>query len=437
MVLTKMRSRLATGAVTATVVLAVLCLSPTPAFAAIPASPASVGAAGNNTSAAVSWTAVTASPAVTSYTASAWTAASGGSLAGSCTTATTNCSITGLTNGTTYFVDVTATNLDGTGSPTARTSVTPATNPGPPSITGVGVGNAFVEVAFNAPASNGGSAILDYTVNAWSAGSGGTVLATVTVTTSPARLTGLTNGTTYFVDVGARNAKGSGPRSGRQPVTPATVPGQPTSIVAVTGDHTVTVSWAAPGSTGGRPITGYIALLGSGPIAQHVAACSTSGALTCTIRDLPGNTTYYVDVLASNAVGRSPSISPWIPVTFPSDYDAGTNTDRPASPATVPPSTPDRSPSVDPAASQPRIVAFAPLRGPASGGTSITIKGTNFTASSLVFIGGKSVQNLRFIDSQTLTATTRGGSVGKKVVTVRDPQGNATAPASFRYVQPS
>ncbi|MDI1288467.1 MAG: fibronectin type III domain-containing protein [bacterium] len=436
MVLKKLRSRFATGAITAAVVLVSLCLAQAPAQAAVPGTPASVAASGNNTSAAVSWPPLSASPAVTSYTASAWTAASGGSLAGSCTTGTTNCSITGLTNGTTYFVDVTATNLDGTGSPTARISVTPATNPGPPSITGVGVGNAFVEVAFNAPASNGGSAILDYTVNAWSAPGGGTVLATVTVTSSPARLTGLTNGTQYFVDVGARNAKGTGPRSGRQPVTPATVPGSPTSVVATTGDHSVTISWSAPASNGGRPITGYIALLGSGPNAQHTSACSTSGALTCTIRDVPGNSTSYVDVLASNAVGRSPSISPWIPVTFPSDYDTDTTTDRPTTPSAVP-TTPGRTPDSGLDVSPPNIVAFAPLRGPSSGGTSMTIRGTNFTVSSLVFIGGKSVQNLRFIDSQTLTATTRGGSIGKKVVTVRDPKGNAAAPATFRYVRAS
>ncbi len=436
MVLKKMRFRVATGAITSALAITALCLSPVPAHAAVPGTPAGIAAAGNNTSAAVSWPALSASPAVTGYTASAWTTSSGNTLAGSCTTATTNCSITGLTNGTTYFVDVLATNIDGSGAPTARISVTPATNPGPPSITGVGVGNAFVEVAFNPPASNGGSAILDYTVNAWSGpGGGATILATVTVTGSPARLTGLTNGTQYFVDVGARNAKGSGPRSSRQPVIPATVPGQPTSIVAVTGDHTVTVSWAAPGSTGGRPITGYIALLGSGPNAQHVAACSTSGALTCTIRDVPGNATYYVDVLASNAVGRSPSISPWIPVSFPSDYETEPSAGRPATAtATGTPSTTERPVQAD---STLTVSSIRPARGPSNGGTRITIRGTNFTASSLVFVGGNPITNLTLVDSTTLVGTTQGGTRGEKAVSVRDPKGNVIVPTAFRYVKSS
>ena len=54
--------------------------------------------------------------AITGYSARAYSAANGGTLAGSCTTSSTACSITGLVNGTTYYIAVLATNAVGTGS---------------------------------------------------------------------------------------------------------------------------------------------------------------------------------------------------------------------------------------------------------------------------------------------------------------------------------
>src|SRR5205823_358208 len=69
--------------------------------------------------------------------------------------------------------------------------------------------------------------------------------------------TGLTNGTTYFFQVAAINAIGTGsystPSSG---VTPAGVPGAPTGVTGAAGNGQVTVSWVAPSSTGGSAITG-------------------------------------------------------------------------------------------------------------------------------------------------------------------------------------
>lgn len=49
----------------------------------------------------------------------------------------------------------------------------------------------------------------------------------------------------------------------------ATVPGAPTGVSAVAGNASATVSWSAPGSDGGSPITGY-------------TVTSSPGAKTCT-----------------------------------------------------------------------------------------------------------------------------------------------------------
>ena len=58
------------------------------------------------------------------------------------------------------------------------------------------------------------------------------------------------------------------------------------------------VSWTAPSSDGGSPITGYVA-------SAHQQDCSTSGATTCTLTGLKNGHTYFARVRASNVIGTS------------------------------------------------------------------------------------------------------------------------------------
>ena len=97
-----------------------------------PQPPANFTATPGNAQATISWTAPTntgGSP-ITGYTA---TASVGGQ---SCTTTTaTSCTISGLTNGTTYFVSATATNAVGISDPSV-VAVTPTADPVAPVFTG-------------------------------------------------------------------------------------------------------------------------------------------------------------------------------------------------------------------------------------------------------------------------------------------------------------
>lgn len=87
------------------------------------------------------------------------------------------------------------------------------------------------------------------------------------------------------------------------------VPASPTDAAATAGNASATVTWKAPGSDGGSPITGYtVKSLPEGK------TCTTTGALTCTVNGLTNGTAYSFTVTATNDLGSSLPSSPSIPV---------------------------------------------------------------------------------------------------------------------------
>ncbi|MEQ1629094.1 MAG: fibronectin type III domain-containing protein [Gallionella sp.] len=242
---------------------------------------------------------------VTSYTVTPYI----GAVAQATTTgAASPISVTGLTNGTTYTFTVAATNRVGTGAVSAASnSVTPATIPDAPAITGITSGNGQATIAFTAPAFNGGAAITSYTGNC-----GGV---TATGASSPLTVTGLTNGTTYNCTVAATNIVGSSLPSTASSVTPATVPGAPTIVSATLGNAQVTVTFNAPASNGGAAITGYTVT--SNPADGTDSNGGTTG-LTHIVTNLTNGTAYTFIVTATNSVGStasasSASVTPYAP----------------------------------------------------------------------------------------------------------------------------
>jgi hypothetical protein len=119
-----------------------------------------------------------------------------------------SCTVTGLTNGQAYTFTVTATNIMGTGDPSAASAdVTPAAVPDAPDVTAVGFDKSIV-VGWDAPADNG-SAITGYTATAWLGSDGSHSCTTTTALTCP--IGSLTNGTYYWIAVTATNGAGTGP----------------------------------------------------------------------------------------------------------------------------------------------------------------------------------------------------------------------------------
>jgi len=221
------------------------------------------------------------------------------------------CTVTGLTNGTPYVFKVVAKNAVGISLPSANSApATPAaTVPGSPTSVVAVSGNAQLAVTWTAPASTGGSNITDYLVKYSS--NGGSTWATFTDPVSTATactVTGLTNGTAYVIKVIAKNAVGSSlPSANSAPATPAaTVPGSPTSVVAVSGNAQLAVTWTAPASTGGSPITDYLVKYSSNSgVTWTTFIRPASTATACTVTGLTNGLPYVFKVIARNAAGIS------------------------------------------------------------------------------------------------------------------------------------
>jgi sugar lactone lactonase YvrE len=169
--------------------------------------------------------------------------------------ADTSAVVTGLQNGTAYTFTVTATNAAGTSSPSAPSAaVTPAQVPGAPAIGSATAGFERATVTWSAPASDGGSPLVSYTLTS----NPGAVTAEADPDATAATIFGLVNGTSYTFTVTAQNAVGTGASSGTSnAVTPATVPDPPVMGAASLTLGGITVTWSPPPSDGGSPVTGY------------------------------------------------------------------------------------------------------------------------------------------------------------------------------------
>ena len=100
------------------------------------------------------------------------------------------------------------------------------------------------------------------------------------------------------------------PSPSPSPVTPRTVPGSPARVAGASGNAKVSVSWLAPASNGGSPITGYTATSSLGG-----KTCTTTGVLTCTVTGLTNGQAYTFTVKATNIVGTGPASAPSAPMT--------------------------------------------------------------------------------------------------------------------------
>jgi IPT/TIG domain/FG-GAP-like repeat/FG-GAP repeat len=80
----------------------------------------------------------------------------------------------------------------------------------------------------------------------------------------------------------------------------------------------------------------------------------------------------------------------------------------------------------------PSVTTIFPANGPAAGGTSVTIHGTNFTGTTSVNFGAATAASFAFIDSTQLTATAPAGG-GTVDVTVTNAAGTSPTSAADKF----
>ena len=218
----------------------------------------------------------------------------------------------GLTTGHSYRCTVRATNVAGTGPASSASAAfvakAPPTAPGAPSAVVAAATSASVaRISFAPPASDGGKPVRSYAALCTS--SDGGIVRTASGSRAPLQVRGLTTGATYACTVQARNAVGIGGASEGSAAfvakAPPTAPKVPSLVKAIAASATQAgVSFGAPVSDGGSPVTGYEVLCtstnGGAPAAQTVS----TGPLV--VDGLTTGASYRCRVRAVNAVGASP-----------------------------------------------------------------------------------------------------------------------------------
>jgi hypothetical protein len=236
----------------------------------------------------------------------------------------TRATVSGLVNGTGYTFTVAAVNANGAGAESGRSArVVPAAaaaTSGAPAVGTATPGNGSATVNWTAPSERGTLPVLGYAISA--AGPAGTpsvrtVLAGRWATS--ATVPGLTNGVPYTFTVTALNMAGTGARSAPSnpviPVAPAALPGAPRIGQATAGDGSVSVTWTAPRSTGGAPVTGYLVSVSAGNLVVQQATTG-AGNTRATVSGLRNGISYTVRVSAASASGigtpsdRSNAVTP-------------------------------------------------------------------------------------------------------------------------------
>jgi hypothetical protein len=223
----------------------------------------------------------------------------------------TSRTVSGLTPGTVYFFYVVAVNSAGPGLSSSEVSATPTAvlyPPGAPSNLVAHRGDREVFLSWQPPGSDGGSAVSSYDVYMGTSpgGEAPTAVATVTTTAALVRPDPATvdNGTKYYFTVAAVNAVGTGPKSDEGSATPEPVPAAPQDLVATAGGGSARLTWAAPASPGGSPVTGYDLYQGTSPGGEGATPVPLpAGSTSYTVTRLTSTVPYYFFVAAANTWG--------------------------------------------------------------------------------------------------------------------------------------
>jgi predicted RNA-binding protein with TRAM domain len=201
-------------------------------------------------------------------------------------------------------------------------------------------------------------------------------------------VTGLAPGAKYYFEVTAVNSAGEGAPSDIVSATTSGPPSAPPSLAANGGNQQVSLSWVAPLSDGGSPVTGYNVYMSSSAASRgtELATVTSTGY---TVTGLTNGTKYFFRVTAVNALGEGPASAQVAVVPAIA---------APPPPPVTPPSAPGAlmvgvaSAQVSLSWAPPSLTGGSPVTGynvymstvPGAGGTRVaSVTATNYTATGL------------------------------------------------------
>jgi len=249
-----------------------------------PCGPATASATPGDKSVVVNWTpsAFDNGSTVLGYTVTASPTPPGGAT---CTTTALSCTYSNLNNGQPYTFAITARNSVGTGNATT-TSATPVGIPSTPTNFVATPSDTKVDLAWDSM----GSGI---TYNITSSPDAGTCTTASTACT----FTGLVNLTSYTFSITASNGSGASAASttSATPDAPAPVP---SAVAVVSGNASMTVSWAGLTTFAPGTVTYTVTATPGG------AKCTTTGT-SCTVTGLTNGVNYKFAVTTSTITTAS------------------------------------------------------------------------------------------------------------------------------------
>lgn len=231
------------------------------------------------------------------------------------------CTISGLTNGTSYRVKVAAITLAGAGifSDPAEPRL-PATNPAAVTAFTAIPDNTTIALNWDDPISLGGGTFDSYRIffkRSSEANYPSSYINVQSQTPTSYTITGLINGEAYdvkIVTVTTANTASLVSNTAEVKETPRTVPDSPATVDVIEVAGNVVITWSAPQSDGGNAISEYTVTVNG-----TICTLTSSLATLCEIPVPTSSGTYPIEVKAKNDAGYSaPALATFTKAAAPS-----------------------------------------------------------------------------------------------------------------------